>query len=226
MTDLDGIANVANDVWKQDILPDICAAYTAGGSSTLWIAEENGGVAGFASAFLTVVADTRRWELDLVAVRRASQRQGLGTRLISRTSQTGQSHAASLTRALVRADNVAGQSAFESAGFTRKPRIHTLHLWPPAIEPHARPYAGPVTLLPVDTLTYRGLWIERLTSVPPGEQHRAVTAARSIVARQDRLNASAVIPVPEEHLLSPDLRIQAQMQGNYYWYINAPGPNT
>lgn len=220
LTDVDGIASVANDVWSQDVLPDACRAHIEDSTRALWVAAEDGAIAGFASAFLTVVADIRRWEIDLLAVKRANQGRGLGTRLIAHTSRTGRSHAVSLTRALVRADNVAGQRAFQTTGFARDPRLHALLLWPPAIEPAPRPYAGPVTLLPVDTLTYRGLWIEHLTSVPPDEQHRALAAARAIAARDHRLNAGAVIPVHHEHLLSPELRIQARTHGHYHWYVS------
>jgi hypothetical protein len=118
-------------------------------------------------------------------------------------------------------ENVASRRAFENAGFTTDARVHNLFLWPPEPGTAARPYAGRVTLLPVDTLTYRGLWIEDLTSVSAEEQRRAVRAARSIIARDGRLNAGAVIPADRERLLVPDLRNQASMHGEYHWFIKA-----
>ncbi|MFO7741865.1 MAG: GNAT family N-acetyltransferase [Anaerolineae bacterium] len=219
--DIEGIATVVRDVWKQAILPDVCSAQIEDNTRALWVATEDEEVAGFASAFLTAVADTRRWEIDLVAVRRASQGRGLGTRLIRRMCEAGQRHDVSLARALIRVENVASQRAFENAGFTTDARVHRLFLWPP--QPGTAPRAHPaaVALLPVDTLTYRGLWIEGLTSVPAEEQHRAIEAARSMIAREVRANTGAVIPVDEEHLLSPDLREDAAMHGKYYWFTGS-----
>ncbi|MEA3375628.1 MAG: GNAT family N-acetyltransferase [Chloroflexota bacterium] len=219
--DIEGIATVVRDVWKQAILPDVCRAHIEDNTHALWVATEDEEVAGFASAFLTAVADTRRWEIDLLAVRRASQGQGLGTHLIERISEAGQPLGVSLTQALIRVENVASQRAFENAGFTTDARVHRLFLWPPEPGAAAGPCPGAVALLPVDTLTYRGLWIEGLASVPPEAQHRAVAAARSMIAREGHANTGAVIPVDEEHLLSPDLREDAAMHGEYYWFTGS-----
>lgn len=222
LTDVQGIATIARDVWEQDILPDVYRAHVEEDTCALWVATEHGQVAGFASAFLTVVADRRRWEIDLVAVRPASQGRGLGTRLVRRVTEAGQPYAVSLSRALIRVDNVPSQRAFESVGFTSDRRRHRLLLWSPEPADDATPYAGPVTLVPVDALTYRGLWIEDLTSVPAEEQRRAVKAARSIIAQENRLNTGALIPIDAEHPLPSDLRHQATMQGEYHWFIR-PG---
>ncbi|MFW6136295.1 MAG: N-acetyltransferase family protein [Chloroflexota bacterium] len=219
--DIEGIATVVREVWRQEILPHVCRAHVEDDSCALWIAMEDGEVAGFASAFLTVVGDSRRWEIDLLAVRRASQGQGLGTRLIRRVSEAGQQLGVSLTRALIRVENVASQRAFENAGFTTDARVHTLFLWPPEPGAAAGPCPGAVALLPVETLTYRGLWIEGLASVPAEAQHRAVETARLRVARENRANAGAVIPVDRASLLAPGPCEDAVMHGEYYWFTGS-----
>lgn len=219
VADVEGIATVVRDVWKQDILRTICRAHIEDDASALWITTEDGAVTGFVSAFLTVADDgRRRWEVDLIAVRAASQGRGLGTRLIRHVCKAGQARAITLTRALIRVENVLSQRAFENAGFTTDGRRHRLLLWPPGTGGERRPYAGPVDLIPVDTLTYRGLWMEELTSVSAQEQRRAVRAARSTVAAEGRLNTGAVIPADEENRLAPDLRDQAHVHGEYLWF--------
>ncbi len=219
--DIEGIATVVREVWKQEILPDVCRAHIEDDTCALWVATQDGEVVGFASALLTVAPDTGRWEIDLLGVRRSNQRQGLGTRLIRHVSEAGQQHGVSLSRALVRVENLASQRVFERAGFTTDGHVHRLFLWSPALGDGAGSRPTPVSLLPVDTLTYRGLWIEGLISVPAEEQRRAVRAARSMVAREGRANTGAVIPVDQEHLLAPDLRHDAEMQGEYCWFTQA-----
>lgn len=220
LPDMGGTADVVKAVWEQDILPDVFRAQIEHDASALWVAEQNDDVLGFVSAFLTVAGDgRRRWEVDLIAVRPASRGQGLGTRLIRRVCEDGRASTVSLTRALIRVENGPSQRAFERAGFATAGRDHQLFLWSPETGGDARPYADPVDLLPVNTLTYRGLWMEELTSVSAEEQRRAVRAARSIAGTQNRANTGAVIPADESYLLAPDLRGQACIHGEYHWFV-------
>jgi N-acetylglutamate synthase-like GNAT family acetyltransferase len=219
LPDIGGVADIVKDVWQQDVLPDVVRAQIEHDASALWVAEQNDDALGLVSAFLTVAGDgRRRWEVDLIAVKPVSRGRGLGTRLIRRVCKDSRARTASLTRALIRVENVPSQKAFESAGFATDGRDHELFLWPPETGGDARPYAGPVDLLPIDTLTYRGLWLEGLTSVSAEEQRRAVKAARSIVFEENRANAGAVIPADEVHRLAPDLRDEARMHGEYRWF--------
>jgi hypothetical protein len=73
----------------------------------------------------------------------------------------------------------------------------------------------------MDTLTYRGLLIVGLTSerLTIEEQQQAAKTARSMIARDGRLNTGALIPVDEEHLLAADLREMASVHGEYYWFV-------
>ena len=221
-TDIKGIATVVYDVWAQDILTDICEAQIKDDTCALWVAADKDDIAGFVSAFLTTGKDgDRRWEVDLVAVRRASQGQRLGQRLVTKACQDARIHNVSIARAIVRVNNIASQKTFENAGFTTDWRIHKLLLWTPDPSDNPIAYARNVTLLPMDTLTYRGLWIEGLTSegLTIEEQRQAVKTARSMIARDGRLNTGALIPVDEEHLLATDLRETASVHGEYYWFV-------
>lgn len=218
--DVQGIGAVVRDVWGQEILPEVCQAQIEDDGSTLWVAERKNKILGFVSAFLTVdQAGERRWEMDLVAVRPTDQGKGLGQRLIGQAYQEGARHGVGVARALIQVRNLPSQRAFERAGFTTNRRDHHLLLWPP--QPSDVPAPGPagVSLLPVDTLTYRGLWIEGLTQVPPAEQRSALRIARGMIAHENRLNTGAVIPSDEEHLLTPDVRDQAKLHGRCHWFV-------
>jgi len=225
-TNIKGIATVVYDVWAQDILTDICEDQIKDDTCALWVAADKDDIAGFVSAFLTTGKDgDRRWEIDLVAVRRASQGQRLGQRLVTKARQDAKIHNVSIARAIVRVNNVASQKTFENAGFVTDRRIHKLLLWTPEWTPESSDNpivsAKNVTLLPMDTLTYRGLWIEGLTSegLTVEQQRSAVRTARSMIARDGRLNTGALIPVDEEHLLATDLRETASVHGEYYWFV-------
>ncbi len=219
--DVDGIAAVVYDVWEENILVDVCEAQIQDDACALWVAEDGGDVAGFVSAFLTVgCGGVRRWEVDLLAVRRASQGQRLGRELVLAACGDGARRDVAVARAAIRVDNVASQRAFEHAGFATDRRVHKLLVWFPKLNDGPNDVRQ-ATLLPVDTLTYRGLWIEGLTSEELTSQERrsAVRAARARAARDERLNTGAVIPVDEEHLLAVDLREQASVHGEYYWFV-------
>jgi len=227
--DIAGIAGVVREIWDQEILPDVCRAQIEGDASALLVAVEDAPAArivGFVSAFLTKdPGDRRRWEVDLLAVRQDLQGHGLGTRLITQASQEGEATGASSARALIRVENAASQKAFEKAGFATDGSVHRLWLWLP--EPGPIPEAPPrrPALLPVATVTYRGVWIEELELASGGRQRAAVRTARAIVARERRRNVGALIPIAEEHLLAPDLRGQAEMHGEYTWYAKPVGPS-
>jgi GNAT superfamily N-acetyltransferase len=232
LSDIAGIAEIVRGVWAQDILPGVCEVQIADNSAALWVAiiesdgQQTREVAGFVSAFVTVdAAGHRRWEIDLVAVRPDSQGQGIGTQLIRRVCEVGADKEVSLTRALIRVENEASQRAFEKAGFTTDRQTHYLMLWTPEPGAISVPCLEGVALLPVDTLTYRGLWIEGLERVTANERRSIIKAARATIAREGRLNTGALIPASKKHVVTLDLRNEATIHGEYYWFLK-PGPET
>lgn len=219
-TDVADIGSVIRDVWGQEILPEVCLVQIADAPGALWVAEERGHVAGFASAFATLsAANQRRWEIDLVAVRPSYEGRGAGHRLIKRASRDGAQRGVAVVRALVRVSNLPSQRAFRKAGFTTDHRRYHLLLWSPKSAQIRTPSLDGVSLVPVDSLTYRGLWIEGLEHAAAREQHAVVAAARATIARDGRLNAGALVEAEREYLLAADLRAQAEMRGEYYWFV-------
>ncbi|MEE8390047.1 MAG: hypothetical protein V3S14_04525, partial [Anaerolineae bacterium] len=157
----------------------------------------------------------------LLAVRYASQGQRLGRKLVIEVCRDAAWHNVSAARAAIRVENIASQKTFESAGFTTDRKVHEFLLWTPGFSDGSDVCPKNVAFLPVDTLTYRGLWIEGLVSegLTAKEQRAVVRAARSVVARESRLNAGAVVSKDATHLLPTDLRDQASVQGEYYWFV-------
>jgi N-acetylglutamate synthase-like GNAT family acetyltransferase len=219
--DIPGIAAVVDEVWEQEILPDVCEAQIESDTATLWVATEGEDVVGFISAFLTAGQHgKRRWEVDLLAVRFASHGQRLGQKLVETICQDAKARSAHIARAAIRIDNVASQKTFRNAGFATDWEVHKLFLWIPAVEgPNI--YSGDITFVPVDTVTYRGLWLEGLTSARASERERrsAVNMARSIIAWEGRLNTGAMIPASQEHRVPFDLREAATVHGKFYWFV-------
>ena len=226
LADVPGIAAVVQGVWEQAILPDVCEAQTRCQACALYVAAEGDDVAGFVSAFLTVDKDGhRRWEVDLLAVRPASQGQRLGQRLVEAACADERALGTPMARAAIRVDNIASQRTFQNAGFKTDGEIHRLLLWQPAQDNGPSVYGGSVTVVPVDTLPYRGLWLEGLTAytVDIDEQRGAVQMARSIIAWEGRHNTGAMIPAIGSHRLAPDLEESAKMIGEYHWFVKRIG---
>jgi ribosomal protein S18 acetylase RimI-like enzyme len=221
--DVAGIARVVQEVWEQAIEVDVCHSQIEDDTCAIWVAVENneasGEVAGFVSAFLTVGKNgVRRWEVDLLAVRSASRGHQLGQKLVEATWADARAHLVNMARAAIRVDNIASQRTFERAGYTTDGQVNKLFLWSPESVDGKVVSPLNVTLLPVDTVTYRGLWIEGLTAegVSEDEQRQTVAAARALIAQQDRANTGAMIPVVDEVRLINDLRAMAVMHGEYH----------
>lgn len=174
---------------------------------------------GFASGFRTVDAfGHRRGEIDLLAVSPSRQGEGLGPRLIAGLAEEATSWGVDVLRALVRVENHPSQKAFGRVGFTTDHQVHKLLLWSPlpGVEPPSCPET--VSLIPVETITYRGLWIENLASLSHSGQRAVVAAARAFIAGENRLNTGALIPAARSGTLAPDLMEEATVQGEYYWF--------
>ncbi|NIO69128.1 MAG: GNAT family N-acetyltransferase, partial [Anaerolineae bacterium] len=86
-------------------------------------------VTGFVTAFPTHTLRGRNWEVDLVAVQPASQRQGIATELIKAAVEGAGGRSLDTARALAATDNPASQRAFTKAGFTPEETLYCLLLY-------------------------------------------------------------------------------------------------
>ncbi|MDQ7027073.1 MAG: GNAT family N-acetyltransferase [Anaerolineae bacterium] len=143
-----------------------------------FVAVDNGQMVGFVDGFLTMAQDkTRRWELDLLAVHPDFQGRGAGKQLIQAFSDGANDYGATLVRALVAIDNKPMQTAMTKAGYQQQPNIYELHI-SSAAGKRAKPPEN-AHLIPVNTFTYRGIWLEGEISL------EAIYAANAIREKYD-----------------------------------------
>jgi len=120
---------------------------------------------GFVAGFTTLSPEgVQRWEIDLLAVRPGSQGQGIGRQLINASVELGRRSGAVLARALIQEKNAASQRAFVNQGFiASEPMV--MYRWQPTSDETTIARFNVITephpsIIPVTTLTYRGLWLE------------------------------------------------------------------
>lgn len=83
-----------------------------------WVAEEQGRVVGYVSAFATHSLAAGRWEVDELAVHPEAQGHGIGTALVARALEAGaEQPGLHEARALVAVQNLASQRVFLKNGF-------------------------------------------------------------------------------------------------------------
>jgi ribosomal protein S18 acetylase RimI-like enzyme len=92
-----------------------------------WVAEQDGRVVGFVSAFATRSLAGDRWEIDELAVEPGAQKRGWGTALVARAIHDGGTrHPGFTARALVATRNRASQRVFEKNGFSSVAQVDLL----------------------------------------------------------------------------------------------------
>ena len=125
-----------------------------------WVAVLSGGAVGFADCFLTASKDDEvRLELDLLAVHPQARGRRVGRRLVRAGIERAKRLGAASIRALVAADNHAMQRLCAALGFRRSKESYALFVISPhPASPHKNNAAA--VLIPVETLTYSGIWIE------------------------------------------------------------------
>ena len=214
-SDVPGIALVCEAAFAESIEPEVCLRQIADPTTDLHVAVEGSEIAGFVSAFSLDGAADNPWFVDSLAVHPQSQGRGYGRHLIESTWTTARRHGIHLSRALIRADNAPSQSCFAHCGSATDQQPHSLYIWPPQASA-ANGKTDPVRLLPVDTITYRGLWLEGLADASEEIQHRAVQQAHAYCAREGRGPSGALIADPPR--LDAALLDQAELKGEYHWW--------
>lgn len=141
------------------------AGLSHGADRAVTLAVDDGEIVGFVAGFTTTSPEgVQRWEIDLLAVRPGHQGQGVGRQLINASFELGRRSGAVLARALIQENNAASQRAFVSQGFiASEPMV--MYRWQPTTDETTIARFNVITephpsIIPVNTLTYRGLWLE------------------------------------------------------------------
>ena len=131
-----------------------------------FIAECGDRVVGFVGNFVTRSASGRlRYELDLLAVALDARGGGIGAQLVDASIDAALSANAHVVRTLVASRNSAMQRLCRTRRFTRDPIRYVLYVagaqvWRGAAERQGTVDASEAHLIPVETLTYSGIWLE------------------------------------------------------------------
>lgn len=93
-----------------------------------------------------------------------------------------------------------------------------LFVWDPLACKSATNVPETVHFIPVNTLTYRGLWIEGFSAsqLSAKEQHNVIRAARNSISFEDRISTGVFIPDSLKQTIAPDLLISAIDLGQYH----------
>ncbi len=215
--DAEAIHRILQETWEESLLFDVFADHISSPEHQVFVAVAADEVVGFLSAFL-VSSTVPRWEMDLIIVCSTSQGKGIGTSLIQEALTYGSNLGADCTAASIRVDNYASQRAFFKAGFTTDAQARSLFLWDPLTCESATDVPEAVHLIPVDTLTYRGLWIDGFveSQLSSEEQHNVIRKARSYLFHENRSNTGISIPDNLKHTIVPDLLTTATNHGQYH----------
>ena len=207
------LAALLAGVWPAERADAAQIAYTlAQPGHVAHIAYVAGQPAGFVSCFPTTAADdTPRWEIDLLAVAPPFRRRGLARALVAAALDAGAIAGARLARALTRRENRAVHVVFDQCGFTCDGRLWTLYVGnvraprPATLPPGAH-------LVPVDTFTYSGRWLEG----------RVDTAALRVAITLPPAEPDVIgclLPAEREDLHVAAYELGYSRLGRYYWWV-------
>ena len=215
--DAEAIHRILQETWEDSLLLDVFMEHVSSPEHQVFVAVEANKVVGFLSAFL-VSSTIPRWEIDLVVVCSANRGKGIGTSLIEEALTYGSHLSAHSAKASIRIDNYASQRAFSKAGFTTDTQVGNVFVWDPLACKSTMNVPETIHFTPVDTLTYRGLWIEGFveSQLPRTEQHNVIRAARNSIFHEDRLNTGVFIPDSLKHTIASNLLTAATDFGQYH----------
>ena len=215
--DAQAIHLILQETWGESLRVDVFIDHILSPEHQVFVAVAGDEVAGFLSAFL-VLSPVPRWEIDLIIVRSASQGKGIGTSLIKEALIYGSNLGAPWAKASIRIDNYASQRAFSKVGFTTDTQVRSLFIWDPLACDPATDVPETVRFIPVNTLLYRGLWIEGFieSQLSINEQRSVMRAAQDRIFHEGRLNTGLFIPDSLKHKFAPDLLTAATDFGQYH----------
>ena len=218
--DVTGISALVKDAFDETVNEEYAMGLIDRGKNMIWIAEDNGEIIGMISTFITIASRAiRRWEVDLMAVKTRYKGAGIAHQLLRRTAEDEREQKVNFTRGLVRVDNKAAQSAFRKAGYHSNEQVYSMLVWQPhPMQETSEEINSLVNIIPVETLTYRGIWLEGLSlpKLTHDERRAVIHHARAQAIRDNRHMVSTLYPAKKltDDLLGNDY----QVMGSYQWW--------
>ena len=177
-SDTEDIARIANDSFSDKIECDQIRRILNLKQNYTCVATVSGQVVGFVDNFNTASASGElRLELDLLAVDRNARGLGAGKALIGQSIALARELNLSSVRALVAVSNRAMRRLCASCGFSQSSEDYQLYVSATCTGTCERQGSESAHLIVVDTLSYRGIWIE-------GTVNRAAIASAFSLGRQ------------------------------------------
>ena len=203
------MSRIASAAFDEPILTDPLSTR----NDLILVADLAGAVVGFCGSFLTrSAAGQTRFELDLLAVDESARGRGAATALIADSLAQAPLHEADIIRGLARQNNHAMQRILQRAGLAQSQRLYRLYVQ--SLKPSDARAGGEhaAHLVRVDTLTYRGIWLE-------GELNTAaVSSARQIAMDETRSRIGAVIPAEDTATAALLRDCGLAVVGDYHWW--------
>lgn len=209
------------DVWEQPLLKEVFIKHINSDKYSIICAYIDAEIVGVVSSFLSISnKKERRWEVDLIAVKRKYQGLGIGKGLVYETLKKALELNVDFARALVRTDNTASQTIFKKSGFKTDNIRYHLQLWKPENIGNKLLQIPNVMYLLMNTLSYRGLWIENLfdKSMSQSEVEQAIYYAQHKAFMENRDNTGALICENDINKLPEHIFNLSRCNGKYNWW--------
>lgn len=216
------VESVFIDVWNQNLLEDVFIKHINSEEHSIICAYMNKEIVGVVSSFLSISgAQERRWEVDLVVVKKKCQGLGIGARLVQETLKKAKEHSVEFARAVVRVDNIASQNIFRKSQFKTDNITYSLQLWEPNQIEYKPMKIENITYLPMDTLGYKGLWIENLfnNNLNKNNFEQAIHYAQQKAFLENRQNTGALISQKNINKIPKSILDLSKCQGEYNWWV-------
>ena len=212
--DAAAIAQVKKQVWPDETADvGLVAEVIRSSDHRLQVAAEGNGIVGFVDGFLTFSnTNVRRWEVDLLVVHPDYRRRGIARELITASNRSGIVMRATLARSLIQVSNLGSMRAFALCGYRAQTEICGLFVMSTGSKTLPRVLPDNLFLISVDTINYRGIWIEGELTVAGLQVANALRIQRNLDL------AGVVISLRDKKSLGAAQSAGYRLVGHYrYW---------
>lgn len=177
--------------------------------AAVMVAEAEGRIVGYMACFSTTSSDQQaRWEMDELAVHPEFRGQKIAAGMVEQATQIRREKGLRFARALIEINNTASQRTFAHCGYETDGTVYELHICAPFVKQRiAMPLSA--HLVPVHTVSYRGLWLE-------GELSQEAFIAGCNLSDCNVLGA--LIPADTSHLIEAAAEADFVLVNPYQWW--------
>ncbi|MBI5930240.1 MAG: GNAT family N-acetyltransferase [Chloroflexi bacterium] len=216
-TDAPHIFSIKQAVWPSETSEDQAVSYIADiialPNHAIRLAFIENVPVGFIDGFMTHTLDgLPRWEVDLLAVHPNFRGRAVAAHLVALSGESGRIRGAKFARGLVEINNTASQQVFAKCGYDLDDQIHVLYVGPGRLTDGLVPNPENTLLTPVQTINYRGIWIE-------GDYNKAGFLAGQALCNEHRWDLAGAV-IPTNHIIGVQTaqELGFTLVGHYQWW--------